>query len=65
MSTQRVRPIRYKDWLDAVLNGDRRERIDKAAATLGEPALAAARAAFKRRDVHAVDAELKKLGVHV
>jgi hypothetical protein len=59
--TRRETSMSAHEWRRIVL-ADRRDRIDRLAVTLGDVAVAPARAAMARGDVHAVDAELTLLG---
>jgi len=61
MNIQRLKPMSHQEWTEIVL-GWRRPEITRLVAVLGEDATADLVAAYRRKDMHAVDRELTKLG---
>jgi hypothetical protein len=61
MATYRAKAIGIETWKDIVLS-DRAQRIEAIADQFGDELVEEARRLLKRRDVHALDAELTRIG---
>jgi hypothetical protein len=60
-SLKRAKPMDIETWRDIVLS-DRRQRIEAIADEHGDEIVIECRRLLEKRDVHALDAELTRIG---